>query len=155
MTIAYDVPPAAPVGHHCDNGDRTCFPHDRVGQSDGRGSGRIAQAPAGQCGRVDEDPQDCSREGRQNGPAGGWIEFRSYDAQYSIGGTVGYIANMAVAAGPGEVWRAEALALMAMPEGAKLLGWWPTAINQGVLAGPIHWGWHCWPRYCKLNYGQR
>jgi len=44
---------------------------------------------------------------------------------------------MAVAAGPGEVWRAEALALMAIPEGAKLVGWWPTKLNQSVLAGLV------------------
>ena len=141
MTIAaYNVPPAPPVEleHHCDNGDRTCFPHDRVGQSaSDRGTGRIAQAPEGQCGGIDEDPKDCSSEGRQGGIPGGWTEFRSYDAQYQLGDTVGYISGMAVVAGPGELGRAEALALMALPEGATLKAWWPSDLNLAILRGEV------------------
>lgn len=34
--------PAAQVAHHCDDNDRTCFPHDLTGPSADRGSGRIA-----------------------------------------------------------------------------------------------------------------
>ena len=83
--------------------------------ADGRGSGRIA-------------------------PAG----FRFYAAQYAVEvydaqhdrgiDEVGYLNSLLVASGPGEVGRAEALANVAMPEGARLLSWWPADLSRAILS---------------------